>query len=235
MFSPARAPSAAARSLAVPALQVQRDGCVLVVQWGEVGGQVLRPGDRLRVTEGGTGGYLLLLPRGMGRPMIGRITRQGLVAEPGEVPASPQRWRPVGHIRCVERDLERATGATGPREVVVRLHPSGNGGRRGTAEDAGSRFVGGRMSGPELDGLCLRAATGLDTFGVEVSIGAAPDVESATRLAEQAPPGCLCISLDEPEPVKAGTVIAGPWLSWAEPAEVVQLPLFGDTPRAHER
>jgi hypothetical protein len=242
MFSPLPNPTAAAlpsarggRTLAVPALQLQRDGSVMVVKWGEIGGQVLRPGDRLRLSEGGEGDYLLLSPQGLGRPMIGRLSPQGLVAEPGAVPASPQRWRPVGHIRCVERDLERATGATGPRVVVVRLHPSGNMGRRGGPEDAVTRFVGGEMSGPELDSLCLRAATGLDSFGVEVSIGAGPDLATAARLAELAPPGALCISLDEPAPVKAGTVITGPWRGWAEPVGVVQLPLFGDTPGAHER
>jgi hypothetical protein len=89
-----------------------------VVVGGEVGdhgnGQPLglRPGDLLlAVGTARVGDLCVLLPRGRGRPLVGRITQGGLVAEPSGVPCCTQRW-------CVAGRLEVRPAAE-PRGLVI--------------------------------------------------------------------------------------------------------------------
>jgi len=100
--------------LAVPQLEeLQQDqdlsehGLALcrVVVGGEVGehcdGQPLglRPGDLLlAVGTARVGDLCVLLPRGRGRPLVGRITHGGLVAEPSGVPCCAERWCVAGRL-----------------------------------------------------------------------------------------------------------------------------------------
>lgn len=85
-----------------------------VVVGGEVGehceGQPLglRPGDLLlAVGTARVGDLCVLLPRGRGRPLVGRITHGGLVAEPSGVPCCTERWCVAGRLVVKANDRPR--------------------------------------------------------------------------------------------------------------------------------
>jgi len=60
---------------------------------------VLRTGDRLlAVGTPRVGELCILLPRGRGRPLVGRVTHGGLIAEPSGVPCCTNRWRVAGRL-----------------------------------------------------------------------------------------------------------------------------------------
>lgn len=56
------------------------------------------------------GEMVVLVPWGHGRPMLGRVTSTGFVAEPGSVPCSPRRWRIAGRLVAHLRPRVRGRG-----------------------------------------------------------------------------------------------------------------------------
>lgn len=59
------------------------------------------PGDLLVVDHGGVsaGDLVMLVPQRHGRPMLGRMTKDGLVSEPGRVPVALNgRWHVAGRV-----------------------------------------------------------------------------------------------------------------------------------------
>ncbi len=59
----------------------------------------LRAGDLLlAVGTARVGDLCILLPRGRGRPLVGRVIHGGLVAEPSGVPCCTNRWRVAGRL-----------------------------------------------------------------------------------------------------------------------------------------
>jgi len=227
----------AAPQYQVPSLQMEPDGSVLVAQWGEVGALLLRPGDRLLIERGEGPGLLVLLPRGYGRPMLGRRQGRGLLAEPGSVPASEQRWRVAGRVVAIERPLERVVALEGDWAVAARVEE----GPRGRPIDALAAFPPGMRTGAELSSLAMRAALAPERFGVELALGAAAEPHEAQSLAEAAAPGTLRFALrahvQAPLPAPEGRVIVGPWaerLAPRHPDHGVQLGLFGDSAGPHE-
>jgi len=204
----------------VPVLKVETlgdDAVAVVMRWGRCGELLLRAADRLGLGPPLAGDLLVLAPRGFGRPMLGRRTRAGLVAEPGGVPASSARWAVVGGVRFIERDLERSVAAAGPWSVVVRIEPMS--GVDGAAlAQARSRLHGGRLSGAQLDALCLRAALAPDTLGVRVAVAAAPDPAHAAELLSGTPAGSIRFDISEvAEHAGEATLVAGPWPMVASP------------------
>ncbi len=80
----------------------------------------LRPGDLL-LAEGAArvGDLCLLVPQGRGRPLVGRITQQGLVAEPTGVPCCQERWLVAGRLTIVSRQAPRREPAEVARGIVI--------------------------------------------------------------------------------------------------------------------
>ncbi len=211
--------------LDVPALRLDRQGDVVVTRWGAVAGFTFRAGDRLVLGQEASDGLVLLRPRGYGWPMLGRRSGRGLVAEPGGVPAAPQRWQVVGGVRAVDRDLERAVADGGDWWVAVRVREAGS--RRPVAIEAlparlQERFAGGRLSSAELDALCLRAALAPEQVGYELALGAAQSLALATELAAGAAFGAISIDVRGGiSEVDGGRVIIGPWAEALTPAAAV--------------
>jgi len=80
----------------------------------------LRRGDLLLARESVSRGQVgILIPRGYGRPMLGRRTANGLLAEPGGVPCSSDRWSMVGRLVARARSF-RSNRASNPK--VLRFH-----------------------------------------------------------------------------------------------------------------
>ena len=231
--------------LDVPALRTDLRGNTVVTRWGSVCGFTFRAGDRVVVGPEHGGGLVLLRPRGYGWPMLGRRSAGGLVAEPGGVPAAAQRWEVVGGVLAVERELERAVSDGGERLVSVRIRQSDS--REPVGVDCLSsrvakRFAGGRLTAPELDALCLRAALAPEQFGLELAIGASQDPLMADALGGGASFGCVAVDVRGGiQDCGAGRVIIGPWAEAALPSsaglaavsaarDAVQLNLFGGGP-----
>ena len=77
--------------------------------WG--GETAIAAGDQLLVAGAASVGEMcVLVPWGHGRPMLGRITSTGFVAEPGSVPCSPRRWRVAGRLLAHLRPRVRGRG-----------------------------------------------------------------------------------------------------------------------------
>jgi hypothetical protein len=229
-----------APQLHVPRIRVDHATTAVVTQWGEVGGFVLRPGDRL-LLGGDRRGLVMLMPRGFGNPMLGRVTARGLVAEPGGVPASHARWSVLGGVQAVERSLERGAGlASGRWAVVVRVV----GGP--TEVLALGELAGAGRTAAEVDALLRRALVAARRDRVDIHVGLAGDLDTATQLADAAGANQIRIGLsaasglscpaDAAPAEPAGRVIIGPWAG-AAPAHAVardsrQLALFQGADRS---
>ena len=78
------------------------------------------------------GEMVVLVPWGHGRPMLGRVTTTGFVAEPGSVPCSPRRWRIAGRLVAHLRPRVRGRGKVldfpgGDRPSVQGANTRGSG------------------------------------------------------------------------------------------------------------
>lgn len=203
-----------AHVLQVPRLDFDPSGAAVVTAWGQVGGMILRAGDRLIVDARSTDGLLLLQPVGLGRLMFGRWCGNVLVAEPGGVPASQRRWSPVGRVIAIERELSR--GVLDGRSWDVAI--------RGPAEGCGStaghgRLEGGWMDPTAIDALCLRAAVAAERHGVPLAVAAAADQATARNAVDHVPPGFVRYVLPElVVPPHRGQLIVGPWRDGLEVA-----------------
>jgi len=96
--------------------QVLEGSAPLPSPWG--GETAIAEGDVLLVAGAAAVGEMcVLVPWGHGRPMLGRMTSTGFVAEPGAVPCSPRRWRVAGrllaHLRMRVRGRGRVLGFPG--------------------------------------------------------------------------------------------------------------------------
>lgn len=72
-----------------------------VVATGTAGGLDLQEGDLLVLDHGGVSesDLVLLTPQRHGRPMLGRLTRDGLLSEPGRTPVDiGERWHIAGRV-----------------------------------------------------------------------------------------------------------------------------------------
>lgn len=212
----------------IPRIEINPDGAVVVVRWGTVLGQVLRPGDRV-VPGDRTCRVVVLTPRGRGRPMLALREGRRLLALPGLVPASPDRWQVACGVAAVERDLER--GAPGPQvlEVAVRVRTGKVGVDLAAVPPA---LLGGRLDAGQLEGLCIRAAIAPRQHGLQVALAAAPDAEQARSLLGDTPAGCLRFTLNVHDAAQLqGHVIAGPWPGSATTAQAARQ----KTPPSHQQ
>lgn len=225
---------AVAHHTKVPNFDLADPTCPLVLEWGQAGGWLLRPGDRMITSEHALGGLVLLTPLGFGRPMLGRRVAGGLRAEPGGVPCSPLRWRVATGVVALERDLERSVLEGQEWVVAVRLRPCAPG---VDLRVAAAALVGGRMDRAGLEALSLRAAMAPERLGVEVALGAATDSAAAASLADETPFGAIRYQLEAPPAAPVQGLVRGPWAELrsadALPARPsrheVQLALFGDS------
>lgn len=104
-----------------------------VLSGGEAGGLDFHTGDLLLLGPGhGDGDLVLLRPSGHGRPMLGRVTAKGLVAEPGGIPCDPKRWLVDGRIVARVREDNRGGQVLSlapsrpsgpPRHLELRFDP----------------------------------------------------------------------------------------------------------------
>ena len=100
---------------------------------GAAAGLDFHAGDLLLLGQGHTDGDLVILrPSGHGRPMLGRVTPRGLVAEPGGIPCDPQRWLVDGRILARVREDNRGGQVLSmtpslpsgpPRHLELRFDP----------------------------------------------------------------------------------------------------------------
>jgi len=96
----------------------------------------LRPGDLL-LAEGSArvGDLCLLVPRGRGRPLVGRLTQRGLVAEPTGVPCCEERWLVAGRLTVLSRGTPRQEGLGAARGIVLPFPCQARGETPGTSDD----------------------------------------------------------------------------------------------------
>jgi len=193
----------------IPRLEQTADGRVRVARWGRIGGVLLRAADRVVLgPEMGTG-LLVLVPRGYGRPMLGRRGPGGLIAEPAGVPASSLRWRVAGRILAIERDLERGGAGSGGSYVACRVEG------RDLASLARARgvFMDAQLTERELIALCGQAAVALETHQVEVAIAAASSQAAAEALLADTPVSRIRMEMPalRPQGELSGVVVPGPW------------------------
>ena len=193
----------------IPRLERTVEGGVVVTRWGRVGGHLLRAGDRLVLGTTRTDELLVLMPRGYGRPMLGRRAQGGLIAEPTGVPASGLRWEVGGSVVAVERDHERGGVGAGDSYVVCRVE----GNDIASLAQARAIFMDGPRTERELIHLCSLAAVAPETMGVHVAIAAADVAERAESLLEDVQAGRIRYAMPEfePEDVHQGMVLPGPW------------------------
>ena len=80
----------------------------------------LQPGDLL-LAEGSAqvGDLCLLVPRGRGCPLVGRLTQKGLVAEPTGVPCSGERWLVAGRLTVISQGAALRQGPGTARGIVL--------------------------------------------------------------------------------------------------------------------
>lgn len=196
-----------APALHVPQLRVDAATTAVITHWGEVDGHVLRSGDRL-VLGGPRDGLVLLVPRGFGRPMLGRHTPRGLVAEPGGVPASASRWDVLAGVRGVERALERGAGMPSGRWSVVVLVEGG-----GAVTLPLGHLREEDLSADEVDARIRDALLAARQHGVDVRVGVAPALGEAELLAESSAANHVRIALGAgaARATPGCRVIVGPW------------------------
>jgi len=104
-----------------------------VVHSGSAGGLEFVAGDLLLLGgEHSDGDLVILSPRGHGRPMLGRVTPRGLLAEPGGIPCDPRRWQVAGRILARVREDNRggqvlpmpsSANQGPPRHAELRFDP----------------------------------------------------------------------------------------------------------------
>ena len=111
--------------------QVLEGSAPVASPWG--GEMAIATGDVL-LTAGtaSVGEMVVLVPWGHGRPMLGRVTTTGFVAEPGSVPCSPRRWRIAGRLVAHLRPRVRGRGKVldfpgGDRPSVQGANTRGSG------------------------------------------------------------------------------------------------------------
>lgn len=224
---------------AIPGFELSNGQSLQVRRWGRIAGCTLRHGDRLHIDQGVAEGLVALVPRGLGRPMLGRVTRSGLRAEPGDVPASALRWQVLGRVARVERALERGGPEAGAWQVAVRITPIE--GRDASPDAAREALRGGKLGAGEVEALLLRAVMAGQRWGVDVSVGLARTAARADALAQHSPPGTVSFVLD-PEALVAeaaaqpGQLIEGPWAPpgaargrGVDRPNTMQVPLFADS------
>ncbi len=95
----------------------------------------LRPGDLL-LAEGSArvGDLCLLVPRGRGRPLVGRLTQKGLVAEPTGVPCCTERWLVAGRLTVLSRGAPPQEGLGNARGIVLPFPRQARGDTPGTSD-----------------------------------------------------------------------------------------------------
>jgi hypothetical protein len=96
----------------------------------------LRPGDLL-LAEGSArvGDLCLLVPRGRGRPLVGRLTQKGLVAEPTGVPCCTERWLVAGRLTVLSRGASHGAELATARGIVLPFPRKVPGGTPGASVD----------------------------------------------------------------------------------------------------
>ena len=110
--------------------QVLEGSAPIPSPWG--GETAIAAGDVLLVAGAASVGEMcVLVPWGHGRPMLGKITSTGFVAEPGSVPCSPRRWRVAGRLLAHFRPRVRGRGRVlgfpgGDRFATTSASTSGN-------------------------------------------------------------------------------------------------------------
>jgi hypothetical protein len=193
----------------IPRLEQTVDGRVAVTRWGRIDNTLLRVGDRLVLGAPTADSLLVLVPRGYGRPMLGRRGSVGLVAEPSGVPVSTQRWSVAGSVQAVERELERGGVGAGQRYVACRLE----GGDIATLAKARALFADGPLSERDLIRLCSVAAVAPEDLNVQVAIAAASDQAAAEAILCDVPLGAIRIEMPAglPRAEASGMVVPGPW------------------------
>lgn len=144
-----------------------------VVHTGSAGGMEFHAGDLLVLGgEPRDRDLVLLSPRGHGRPMLGRVTSRGLVAEPGGIPCDPARWQVAGRILARVREDNRGghvlpmsvVGTSGPpRHLELRFDPRH---AMQVASLLAQRLPGLELTGP--DSACVNGAGLLANAPLEV-------------------------------------------------------------------
>ncbi len=218
----------------IPRLERHVDGGICVSHWGRIGSLLLRAGDRLIVGRQSDSDLLVLVPRGRGRPMLGRFGDRGLIAEPGGVPASERRWQVAGALVAVERCLERNGLDIEGGTAVVRI----DGESLADVARARAVFAGGTLSADEISELCNQAAVAPERHGVRVAIAVGSDLAGAEAMLADVSAGFIRrqVTVNSHEAHGRGVVVAGPWLQAVVQPDVVvresaagpeQLGLFG--------
>jgi len=140
---------------------------------GHAAGLHFEPGDLLIVDQGGVSldDLVVLLPQRRGRPMLGRMTKDGLISEPGHVPvALNTRWHVAGRIIMRVRTSPRRSAQ------VLPFPELGDTGQQQLSFDDPSQIV--------------------DDLRVHLVFEKAPDRELVGRLAQRLP-GFRMIAPDE--------------------------------------
>lgn len=204
-----------------PRLDYRTDGQVVVTRWGHIGSLVLRPGDRL-LPGPADGPVVLLRARGLGRPMLAVRDGRRLLALPGLVPVSMERWVVDMGIDGVEREQERGGPGT-DGHYLASVDATGTGGQVSASP----------LSATAIEGECMKAAIA-SRRGRGRALAIAPRPEAAQRLLSGAVAGTIRISLLGAVPSQAaGVVIVGPWSARPAPeSPQVPLPLQADTRRS---
>jgi hypothetical protein len=201
-----------------PRLERTAEGAIFVTRWGRVGGHLLRAGDRLVLGAAHQDELLVLIPRGYGRPMLGRRGNAGLLAEPSGVPASGLRWEVGGAVVAIERDLERGGVGVGNTHVVCRVEGSDI----ASLARARAIFADGVRTERELIHLCSQAAVAPEEHGIQVAIAAADSREQALALLARVGSGSIRFALPDLEPQREqrGMVVPGPWRAQLPSSEI---------------
>jgi len=161
-------------------------------------------GDQLILADSAQPAFSLLVPNGMGRPMLGSRAGRKLRAEPSGVPASVERWRVRGDVHFVERAMEVAPAFGGDLWVAVKVEgmdgeefaaslPSGIASDRVLADGQGVMILG-HYNAIQLHRLQIAVARML-RGGISVSIGVARRRSFALALLDFIPPNRLGFGL----------------------------------------